>query len=410
MKMRFAGGAEEVGRLGMVLETQGKRMLFDYGFLPSNPPKFPMAVDGVDLAFITHSHLDHSGMAPMLSRMPKQPRLYGTLPTIDVSSLLIKDSLKIWDAEGVNAPYGKRDANHIAHTWTPIMYERKIYYDDFVVTPHSAGHIPGSAMLEVDTPEGKVMFTGDINTENTRLVEGNYPAKCDVLVMESTYAGRNHEPRAKIEYNFLSKVEEVVDRGGTAIVPVFAVGRTQEMMLLLGKEGYDIWVDGMGKTVNNIYFNHPEYVRNIKHLLKAKRAVNPVRNYRDREPAAKAEVILTTSGMMNGGPVLHYMSKLGKDPKNALLLTGYQVEGTNGRMLVDTGRIDLDGIDFKVEAEVQFYDFSAHAGHDQMVEFARQCKPEKVVLCHGDNRELMANDLENEFEVLMPMNGEEVEF
>ena len=409
MNMKFAGGAEEVGRLGMVLETQGKRMLFDYGFLPSNPPKFPMTVDEVDLAFITHSHLDHSGMAPMLSRMPRQPRLYGTLPTIDVSSLLIKDSLKIWDAEGVNAPYGKHDANHIAHAWTPIMYERKIYYDDLVVTPHSAGHIPGSTMLEVESDDATVLFTGDINTENTRLVEGNYPVKCDVLVMESTYAGRNHEPRAKIEYDFLSKVEEVVDRGGTAIVPVFAVGRTQEMMLLLGKEGYDIWVDGMGKTVNNIYFSHPEYVRNIKHLLKAKRAVNPIRNYRDREPASRGEVILTTSGMMNGGPVLYYMEKLGKDPKNALLLTGYQVEGTNGRHLVDTGHIDLDGKDFKVEAEVGFFDFSAHAGHDQMVEFARQCKPEKIVLCHGDNRELLAKDLENEFEVLMPMNGEEFE-
>ncbi len=407
MKLKFAGGAEEVGRLGMTIETRGKRILFDYGFLPSHPPKFPRNVDDVELVFITHSHLDHSGMVPLLSRMRNLPRVYGTRPTIDISTLLIKDSLKIWDYDGIVGPYGKSDHNRIRNSWTPIAYDRNIYYNDLVVTPHSAGHIPGSAMFEVDTDSEKLLFTGDINTEDTRLVRGNYPVDCDVLIMESTYAGRNHEPRATIEYNFLAKVEEIIDRGGKAIVPVFAVGRTQEMMLLLAKRGYDVWVDGMGRTVNSIYFNNAEYVHNIKNLLRAKREMTSVRNHPDRENALKAEVILTTSGMMDGGPVLHYLKKLGKDSKNGVLMTGYQVEGTNGRRLRETGEVDIDGTFQKIEAEVGFFDFSAHAGHDQMVEFARQCKPEKIILCHGDNRELLAEDLKDEFEVLLPMNGKE---
>jgi putative mRNA 3-end processing factor len=135
--------------------------------------------------------------------------------------------------------------------------------------------------------------------------------------------------------------------------------------------------------------------------------VNEVRNYHARLRAAQGDIIVTTSGMLDGGPVLTYLDNIRDDPKSAVLLTGYQVEGSNGRKLLETGMMDFAGVTERVECEVLKYDFSAHAGHDDLLAFAKACSPEKVVLMHGDHRELLAEDLRMAgFEVLLPRNGE----
>ena len=203
-------------------------------------------------------------------------------------------------------------------------------------------------------------------------------------------------------------MEEVVDRGGKVIIPAFAVGRTQEIMLILEKMDLDMWLDGMGRFVNNIYLQYPMYLRSAKKLKRARNKIKVVRKRRDRKKALEGDVIITTGGMLEGGPVLHYINYLKNDPKSAILLTGYQVEGTNGRLLMDEGILDLYGIKEKIDAEISFFDFSAHAGHSELIEFAEKCAPEKIVLMHGDNREVLAEDLrKKDFEVFVPKNKEE---
>jgi putative mRNA 3-end processing factor len=259
------------------------------------------------------------------------------------------------------------------------------------------------------------LFTGDLNTENTRLVYGAHPVKCDNLIIESTYAGREQRDRIKEEARFVQKVKEVVERGGKAIIPCFAVGRMQEVMLILKNLKYDMWVDGMGKTVNRMYLDMPEYLRNEKDMKYAKRVFNEVRTASTRERSMKGEVIVTTSGMLDGGPVLRYLMKERENRKSAVLIPGYQAEGSNGRMLLDKGKIavETEVIGEKelvdVKCETQVFDLSAHADHAELLTFIRACEPEKVIFMHGDNRQLLADELKGEMEVYMPMTGEELE-
>ena len=272
------------------------------------------------------------------------------------------------------------------------------------VALHSAGHIPGATMFEVNGNQ-TILFTGDLHTLTTDLVWGAKPVPCDTLIIEATYAGRNHPDRLKTEHEFLEKIRQVNNRGGIAIVPAFAVGRTQDILLTLLKGKFDVWVDGMGKTVNRIYLDSPEYLRSAKKLKQALGKVRVVRTERGRGEAQEGDVIVTTSGMMDGGPVLRYVDAIRDDPRSAILLTGFQVEGTNGRRLMDEGTLEIQGATIRPKCEWQKFDFSAHAGHDDLVRFVEACDPRRVVLMHGDNREALAQALEGR-EVLLPVEGQ----
>jgi putative mRNA 3-end processing factor len=407
MRLEFLGGAGEVGRLAMLLYDGNTKYLFDYGFNPSKPPEYPMRAPRVDYAFISHSHVDHSGMVPVMSAW-EDTGIYATSPTISTASLLMEDSVKVGEAEGHPPPYNRSDIKNVCRRLSCVSFGETRRYGDIEVTPHSAGHIPGAAMFELNGRE-TTLFTGDINTLGTALVEGAEPVKCDNLIIEGTYAGRDHPDRLKTTYRFIDKIEEVLDRGGVAVVPAFAVGRTQELLLALANTKFEVWLDGMGQKVNRLYLGENAYVRSAKKLRRAIQRANPVRNRHDREMALRGEVILTTSGMLDGGPVQFYLSRLCDDPKNAVLLSGYQVEGTNGRRLLDTGTLDLFGTSVRVECEVSAFDFSAHAGHRELLSFIRKCNPQKAVLMHSDNPSLIANDLKGECDTVMPKNGEELE-
>ncbi len=405
IEAKFIGGAEEVGSLALHLNMHDIKLLIDYGLTPSKPPSYPPMPPPMDAVFLTHAHLDHSGMLPKISSA-FDANIYMTEITMAVIPLLLRDTLKVANLEGFPIPYMKEEIENLMDSVVPTTYSEKISLGSLDIVPHNAGHIPGSTMYEIQGDEN-LLFTGDIQTVNTHLVWGAKPVKTDVLIMESTYAGREHPPREEVEYNFKAKIEEVVDRGGKVIVPAFAVGRTQEIMLVLEKMDLDIWLDGMGRFVNNIYLKYPKYLRSAKKLKRARNKINTVRKRRDRKMALEGDVIITTGGMLEGGPVLHYINYLKNDSKSAILLTGYQVEGTNGRLLMDEGILDLYGIKEKIDMELAFFDFSAHAGHSELIEFAKKCDPNTIILMHGDNREELARDLrERGFEVKTPKNGE----
>lgn len=407
LQIRFLGGSNKVGSLAMLLKTKGKQFLFDYGMTPSKPPEIPMPAPPVDTMFLSHAHLDHSGMTPLLCEHDTIP-MFTTNLTGVISNLLHKDSIKIAQSEGYAKPYSNGDIRRAKHSVKPVRPGKKKNIDDVLVKFHSAGHIPGSLMIEL-VGSKRFLFTGDFNTIDTHLVKGTKPVKCDVLCMEGTYAGRNHpKARKELEKDFIDKIEEVINRGGKVVLPAFAVSRSQELAMIIRKMGLNVWYDGMGRKVSKIFLKHNEFLRNPGELKKALNQMNFVRSDHGRKLALNADVIITSSGMMDGGPVLHYMNKLKDNPKNAVLLTGYQVEGTNSRLLIEEGLLDFYGVKEKVSCEVEYFDFSGHAGHNELVDFARKCNPEKIILMHSDARDALRSPLEEFAEVKTPHDGEQI--
>ncbi len=399
MKLRFLGNPAEVGAESLILHHKGATLGFEYGMKVAKPPEFPLQAPPMDYIFLTHCHLDHSGMVPSLCGR-FDTGVVSTPLTVDVSEILWYDSLKIAGYEGYSKPYSKADIETTLRNHVPMTFGESVDVAGFEITMHSAGHVPGAGMFELKG-ERTTVFTGDIHTYNTKLVWGAHPVKCDNLIVEATYAGKLHTDRMQTEQALIQKVHEVIERGGRVVVPSFAVGRTQEMMLMLMDMDYEKWVDGMGKSVTRFYLDHPEYLRSHKKLAKARRNFREVRSPSNRDKARKADIIVTTGGMLDGGPALTYIRDIKKDPKSAILLTGYQAEETNGRILIEQGMMNLGDGPERINCEVIKYDFSAHADHDELLSFIRACDPENVVLFHSDQPELLAQDLDG-MNVILP--------
>jgi putative mRNA 3-end processing factor len=408
LNFMFLGGADEVGNVALELDFDGASFLCDFGYKPTRPPTFPQSLSKEpDVLLLTHAHVDHSGMVPYLGGRTDVPVL-ATPVTQALSELLAHDSIKVARSESYELPYNSDDVRSAQELFDITGFGAGRDVSGVQVRLRTAGHIPGATMFELEGSR-KLLFTGDINTIDTMLVKGTKPRKCDVLFVESTYAGREHPDREQTEKRFLERVEEVVERGGKAVVPVFAVGRTQEVLMVLHKAGLETWVDGMGQKVNRILLDEPGYLKDPALLRKADGRARYVKGEFMRKAAARSEVIVTTGGMLDGGPVLSYLRILQKDPKSAVFLTGYQVEGTNGRLLMEKGLIDLGDGPQRIAPKVEFFDFSAHSGHSELVEFVKGCSPETVVIFHGDEREKLAEDLRADFEVLVPKNMEKLE-
>ncbi|MEM0448785.1 MAG: MBL fold metallo-hydrolase [Methanomassiliicoccales archaeon] len=429
MRFRFLGGAEEVGKIGAYIEEGGASALIEYGLKlrPKEAPTPPLPPPHhIDHVLLTHSHLDHCGMIPWLCRENPETRILSTNTSQEVAQLLWQDTIKIADMEGYRRPFEPEDIRLAMSRFILEDFGQSLDWGGFEVKLHRAGHIPGAAMFEINGVRTS-LFTGDLHTISTRLVKGANPVKCDNLFIEATYAGRNHlNSRLKEEHRFIEKVKEVVDNGGKAIIPCFAVGRTQEVMLLLKDLKLNMWVDGMGKHVNRIYLDAAAHL-NVKDFKKAFNRFRAVRVSSDRRKVKKdADVIVTTGGMLDGGPVLEYIEAFQNDTKTAVLMTGYQVPESNGRLLKETGEIEVlteesrnrspeeilgpvETRRIKVKCQVEQFDLSAHADHEQLLRFIRGCEPENVILMHSDQPQLLAKELEKEFNVILPKTDQVIE-
>ncbi|HTW39492.1 MAG TPA: MBL fold metallo-hydrolase [Thermoplasmata archaeon] len=405
MEFQFLGGASEIGSLGLVVRDQGRTLLFDYGMTPTDPPTYPRpAPTNIDVAFLSHAHLDHSGMTPVLSRLPRA-RLVATPVTIAVADLLTRDALKIARLEGYLPAFTASDIHAASARFTAVDRHATFRHKGIEVQMASAGHIPGASMMLYKGAKD-VLFTGDLQTVGTHLVGGAEAVECDVLVIESTYAGREHPDRKETEKRFRARVQGTIERGGKVIVPAFAVGRAQEVLMALDGAGFETYLDGMARKVNQIYLSAPEYLADARRFRRAIERVHIVEAPGDRKKAIReADVIVTTGGMLDGGPVLFYIGEMYRDPRNSIFLTGYQVDGSNGRQLMDEGTLTIDEMTIRPVCDIEKFDFSAHAGHSDLVRFIERTRAETVVLMHGDRRELLKQALPQGLNVLTPDNG-----
>jgi len=408
MKLEFLGAMGSVGASGISIEDGSNKIVLDYGTkVREVPPKFPLPVERPKAILLSHSHLDHCGAVPLLVKKYSTP-IYALDVTKDLTELLLEDSIKVSREEGVELPFNDFDVKQTIKNFVLVDYNKPFKIDNFQITYFDAGHIPGSAMIFVESKETNVLYTGDFNDINTRLLERceeDLP-KVKNLIIESTYSDREHSDRKREEKELVKMIEETISDNHPAIVAAFAVGRAQEILLITAKHGisYPLFMDGMAKKATTIINRYKKYLREPEDLENALKFVTYVKGRMRRRLVKEVACIITTSGMLTGGPVVKYIEKLYKKDRASLILTGWQIEGTPGRILLETGRFIYGNVDIEVKMKVKRLDFSAHAGRKSLFEFVKKLNPEKVFCVHGDHTEEFAEELRREgFDAIAPL-------
>ncbi len=402
-----------MGRSGILVNGE---VLLDYGIKAGEIPEYPQNGMEPKIVLVSHGHLDHCGAVPNL--MYLNPDVFMTPPTAEFAFLLGRDTLKLAEStlSGV-APFDLEDLHKLTNRTQKKDYGEIFKTHGYRACFYNAGHIPGASGIYLESGSGESLFyTGDFNLDETRLVPGaeKFP-EADTLILESTYFGEDHIPRKETEERFIESILDTLEIGGTALIPAFAIGRTQEILMLLDAHGIRAYVDGMGRDVYKILKKYPEYLRNPDLLDRAFGRATSV-NDRQRDSVLKEpSVIVTTAGMLNGGPIMYYLSRLYKDPKSKILLTGYQVEGTNGRLALEHRIVETENDVLPLKLKVEQYDFSAHSGDSELRKLVKDfCKKgtEKVFVMHGDKTEAFTQWISEEIgvEAYAPANGESFTF
>lgn len=407
MDIEFLGGAREIGWSAILVDDS---LLLDFGMSTDNPPRLPLDCDP-DAVVVSHGHLDHAGAVPALLSGDSRPPVHWTPPTRELAMTLARDTLKLHGGS-YRCPFTETELARLTQVSATHTYGESFEAAGYEVTLYNAGHIPGSAHVHVDDGETRLLYTGDFHTDSQRLVPATTARPdADVVICESTYSDVEHEPRAAVERRFAESVKTTLWEGGTVVIPAFAIGRTQEMLLVC--EEYDIpcYVDGMGKEVTEMLKRYPEFLRDPEAFGRAKSGARFVtgRDGQRKRIADQNTAIVTTSGMLSGGPAMTYIPEIRGSPVNKIAMTGYQVEGTPGRELLDTGSAEIDGRVMPVSARVEAYDFSAHADREGLFEFLSGYEETPILVNHGDRCEAFAAELREEgYEASAPGVGETV--
>ncbi len=401
--LSFLGAAQEVGR-SCFLVDDGKKTLLDAGIqLNEDDEEYPLLetrlMPALDKVVLSHAHLDHSGYLPYLYKQGCQAPAYMTKPTRDLIQVLLADYLRI--NQGAS-PYNASDLLAMMRRIQPMEYGQEKHG----ITFEPAGHILGSAVTLL-RGEKTVCYSGDINVRETRLLQGaKLGLKADALIVESTYGTKEdvHASAKSAASELVQNIQKTLDRGGKVLIPTFAIGRGQEMLFLLDSfmrsgllEKVPIYLDGMVNKVLRIYrHNAPMLKREIQmRILTSEEDPFKSTHYRipknkDRSDVLNEEkaIILATSGMLNGGPVLTYLRHLGPDEKNTLLFVGFQAQGTRGREILEGAKeIKLDEDMVPLNLQILQNRFSGHSDQPELLQFIRSMKGLKdIFIVHGEKK------------------------
>ena len=425
-RLTAMGGFKEVGRSCMLLQTPNSRVLLDCGVNVAGQDEktsFPMlgvpefSIQDLDAVVVSHAHLDHCGFIPYLYHYGYEGPVYCTSATRDLMTLLQLDYIDIAHRENNPLPFNvKHVQKMIKHTITLDYGVVTDISPDIKLTLHNAGHILGSAMCHFHIGDGahNLLYTGDFKYERNRLLEPattRFP-RVESCIMESTYGG--HEDvtpsRNNAEKELMKTIYKTLKRGGKVLVPVFAVGRAQELMIVLEEymrhgmiDEVPIHLDGMIWEATAVHTARPEYLSKdlrdqIFHMGRnpfISDSFNKVQNNVERKEIVEGDpsIILSTSGMLTGGNSVEYFKWLCEDKNNTIIFVGYQSEGSLGRR-IQKGHKELPFEDetgktkvYNVKMEVKTIEgFSGHSNRRQLMEFAKRLhpRPDKIITCHGD--------------------------
>jgi hypothetical protein len=423
------GGFGQVGRSCMLLNTPDSKVLIDCGINPGarHPSEaFPrldwanITLDQIDAVVIGHAHFDHTGFLPVLLKYGYKGPIYCTEPTLPMMNLIQLDSIKVTAAQGKMPMYSERDVFQVMRQTITLPYG--VVTDispDIKLVLSNAGHILGSATCHFHIGNGdhNFVYSGDIKYGRSMLLESaytNYP-RVETLLIESTYGAKEdiQPSRQEVETAFVTSVNSVLKDGGKVLIPIPAVGRAQELMMVIDKymksgelTEAPVFMEGMIQEATSIHESFPEYlVRELKQKI-LETDDNPfdseyftnVEHPNDRdEPLREGApcIIIATSGMLEGGPVLDYFRNIAPHKQNKLLFVSYQVNGTLGRRVMDGARqVSILGKGGKIEVipincgTERLDGFSGHSDYNQLMGFVQKLRPKlrRVLVNHGEKR------------------------
>lgn len=425
VRITTLGCCREVGRASFILHTPESRVLIDCGDKPGAEGEVPYLhaleanpISDIDAVVLTHAHLDHSALLPLLFKYGYDGPIYTTAPTRDLIGLLQLDYLNVASKEGRTPPYeSELVREELKHTIT-LRYGRVTdIAPDIQLTLHNAGHILGSSVAHFHIGNGlhNVVFTGDIHFTETRLFNGavNSFPRAETVVMESTYGRQNdyQTDQADSEQALIRIIQETYEKGGKVIIPSFAVGRSQEVMLVLEeamREGMiptqPVYLDGMIREATAIHTTYPNFLRDglrdrILHaqenpfLQDQFKQVDGGREMRERIASDGPCIILSTSGMVTGGPIMSWLDLLGPDAASTLVFVGYQAQGTLGNRIqsglkdvpIESREGDINRLTLQLRVE-SVDGFSGHADRAGLENFVKTMdpRPSEILCVHGD--------------------------
>ena len=435
VRVTTLGCCREVGRAAFIVSTPETRVLIDCGDKPGAEGEVPYlqvpealgsGASSLDAVVLTHAHLDHSALIPLLFKYGYDGPIYCTEPTRDLMGLLTLDYLDVAAKEGRAPPYESEMVREAIKHCIPIEYgDVTDISPDIKLTLHNAGHILGSSIAHFHIGDGlyNVAFSGDIHYEDTRLFNGavNEFPRVETLILESTYGGRNdyQTDQEDSERKLTEVINDTYEKGGKVLIPAFAVGRSQEIMLVLEEAMRNgdipempVHLDGMIWEATAIHTTYPEYLRDDLRDRIFHEDKNPFLSDQfnhidggedERQEVADGDqcIILSTSGMVTGGPIMSWLEHLGPDSDSKLVFVGYQAQGTLGRRIqngwdeIPVGNGGGRGRNtMTMHMDVETVDgFSGHADRQGLENFVKTMnpRPEKVLCVHGD--ESSAQDL-----------------
>ena len=417
MEFHFLGGAMEIGASCIYVKTAGSRFLLDSGIRQSGAkdplPDFRTIQEqgGVDAIIVSHAHMDHIGTLPIISKAYPNTRIYMTVMTAELTRVLLYDSLKIMAYREDEIPhYTEQDVLDMLGRITPVRYQTEQEIAGGArLTFYPAGHIAGAACTYLSTEEGTLFYSGDFAAFSQRTIEGIHIPKLrpDIAIVETTYGNRLHANRQVEERRLAELVRECVEKEQKVLIPAFALGRSQEVLLLLRAAiqngeipAVPVYVDGMVRDINIVYTRNPTFLKNAlgKRILRGgepfyTKEIQPVAPRENREELLDrkgAAVIVSSSGMLTGGPSMQYAKKLVQSENACVIITGYQDEESPGRQLMnllegqEERKITLDGTTLPVKCRIEQVGLSAHGDKSEITALLERLSARHIFLVHGN--------------------------